>query len=236
MVSQLQLGDVVVDVVQKDIKNLHLSVHPPTGRVTISAPLRMKADAIRVFAITKLGWIKQQQQRQQAQQRDTPRSFVEKESHYLWGRRYLMSVSEEDAPPKIEVCRNKIKLRVRPGTPPSKREALMESWYRAELKRVLPPLLSKWQRTLGVAVAKVFVQRMKTKWGSCNHRAKNIRFNSELAKKPRRLLDYIVAHEVAHLLEPTHGKTFVELLDAHFPRWREARDELNELPLSSLDG
>jgi predicted metal-dependent hydrolase len=233
MISQLQLGDVVVDVVQKDIKNLHLSVHPPTGRVTIAAPLRMKPEAVRVFAIIKLGWIKQQQLKQQAQPRETPRDYVEKESHYFWGRRYLMTIIEEDCPPRIDVSGNKIKLHMRPGTPPAKRQAIMEGWYRDELKKALPPLLANWERKLGVKVSKVFVQRMKTKWGSCNHRARHVRLNSELAKKPKKLLDYVIVHELAHLLEPTHNQRFGALLDHHYPSWREVRAQLNELPLAS---
>ncbi len=233
MISQLQLGEVVVDVVQKDIKNLHLSVHPPTGRVTISAPLRMKTEAIRVFAITKLGWIKQQQKKQREQVRESPRDYVERESHYVWGRRYLLSVIEEDAPPRMDVSGNRIKLHVRPGTSAAKRETIMEHWYRDELKKALPPLVSKWEKNIGVSVSKVFVQRMKTKWGSCNHRAKHIRLNSELAKKPKKLLEYVIVHEMAHLLEPTHNERFLALLDQHYPSWREVREQLNELPLAS---
>lgn len=233
MTLQLQLGEVVLDVVQKDIKNLHLSVHPPTGRVTISAPQRMKLDAIRVFAITKLGWIKQQQSKQLEQQRETPREYVERESHYVWGRRYLMTLLEEEGPARIEVSGNRLKFHVRPGTAPSKREAIVEQWYRKELKKALPPLLLKWEKILGVATSKVFVQRMKTKWGSCNHRAGSVRFNSELAKKPRRLLEYVVVHELAHLKESTHNERFVAVMDGAYPRWREARAELNELPLGA---
>lgn len=233
MISQIQLGDVVVDVVQKDIKNLHLSVHPPTGRVTISAPLRMKSETIRVFAITKLGWIKQQQKKQREQVRESPRDYVERESHYLWGRRYLLSVIEEDAPARMEVSGNRIRLHIRPGTSPAKREMIMEHWYRDELKKALPPLLLKWEKNIGVKVLKVFVQRMKTKWGSCNHRAKHIRLNSELAKKPRRLLEYVIVHELAHLLEPTHNERFIALLQKHHPNWQKVRAELNELPLAA---
>jgi predicted metal-dependent hydrolase len=233
MISQLRLGDVVVDVVQKDIKNLHLSVHPPTGRVTISAPLRMKLDTIRVFAITKLGWIKQQQLKQRTQPRETPRDYIERESHYVWGRRYLMSIIEENAPARIDVSGNRIKFHVRPGTPPAKREAIMEHWYRKELKTAFPPLLAKWEKIFGVTAAKIFIQRMKTKWGSCNHRERHIRLNSELARKPKQLLEYVIVHEMAHLIEPTHSERFISILDNHYPSWREARAELNELPLSA---
>jgi predicted metal-dependent hydrolase len=235
MTSQLQLGDVVVDVVQKDIKNLHLSVHPPTGRVTISAPLRMKPEAVRVFAITKLGWIKQQQLKQRAQPRETPRDYIERESHYVWGRRYLMTVIEEDAPARVDVSGNRIKLHVRPRTPANKRAAIMERWYRDELKKVLPPLLAQWEKKLGVQPAKVFVQRMKTKWGSCNHLAGNIRLNTELAKKPRECLEYILVHELAHLLEPTHNARFQQLMNRYMPKWHGHRDQLNQLPVREED-
>jgi predicted metal-dependent hydrolase len=235
MISQLQLGEVVVDVVQKDIKNLHLSVHPPTGRVTISAPLRMKTEAIRVFAITKLGWIKQQQKKQREQVRESPRDYVERESHYVWGRRYLLSVIEEDATPRMDLSGNRIKLHVRPGTSPAKRETIMEHWYRDELKKALPPLVSKWEKNIGVSVSKVFVQRMKTKWGSCNHRAGAVRFNTELAKKPPQCLEYIVVHELVHLLEKTHNAKFVSLMDRFMPKWRTIQQLLNDLPVRHED-
>jgi predicted metal-dependent hydrolase len=231
MISQLQLGDVVVDVVQKDIKNLHLSVHPPTGRVTISAPLRMKTEAIRVFAITKLGWIKQQQKKQREQVRESPRDYVERESHYVWGRRYLLSVIEEDAPARMDVSGNRIKLHVRPGTSPAKRETIMEHWYRDELKRALPLLVSMWEKKIGVKTSKVFVQRMKTKWGSCNHRTGAVRFNTELAKKPASCLEYIVVHELVHLLEKTHNARFVTLMSQFLPKWRTIQQQLNDLPV-----
>jgi predicted metal-dependent hydrolase len=231
MISQLQLGDVVVDVVQKDIKNLHLSVHPPTGRVTISAPLRMKTEAIRVFAITKLGWIKQQQQKQREQVREAPRDYVERESHYLWGRRYLMSIVEVDAAPIVEISGNRIRLHVRADTSPEKRAAVMEQWYRAELRKAMLPLLTKWQRIIGVAASKVFVQRMKTKWGSCNPKAGAVRFNTELAKKPVQCLEYIVVHELVHLLENTHNARFMALMDRFIPKWRTIQQLLNDLPV-----
>jgi predicted metal-dependent hydrolase len=146
-----------------------------------------------------------------------------------------MTVIEEDGPPRIDVSGNRIKLYMRPGTPPVKRQAIMEGWYRDELKKALPPLLANWETKLGVKPSKVFVQRMKTKWGSCNHRAKHLRFNSELAKKPKKLLEYIIVHELAHLLEPTHNERFFALLNQHYPNWREVREQLNELPLASED-
>ncbi len=231
MTSQLQLGDVVVDVMHKDIKNLHLSVHPPTGRVTIAAPLRMKPEAIRVFAITKLGWIKQQQLKQRAQPREAPRDYIERESHFVWGKRYLLSLIEDEAPPRVEVGARRLVLRVRPGTKPQKREAVMEQWYRTLLREACPSLIAKWEKLLGVKVARTHVQRMKTRWGSCNRKAKAIRLNTELAKKPRECLEYILVHEMTHLIEPTHNSRFQALMDQHLPKWRGIRELLNQLPV-----
>ncbi len=230
-VSQIRLGDVALDVVLKDIKNVHLSVHPPTGRVRISAPRRMSLDTLRVFAISKLDWIKQQQAKLRQQEREEPRDYVDRESHYVWGRRYLLSVTESDAPPAIELSHRRMLLRVRPGTARGKREALVEAWYRQQLKAAVPPLLARWQPLMGVRVERFFVQRMKTKWGSCNPGARTIRLNTELAKKPPECLEYIVVHELAHLLEPTHNARFVGLMDRFMPQWQFHRQVLNRLPV-----
>ncbi len=231
MESQIQLGDIAVDVVLKDIKNVHLSVYPPTGRVRISAPRRMSLDTIRVFAISKLDWIKAQQTKLREQERETPREYVDRESHYVWGRRYLLRVIEIDEPPSIELEHSGMLLRVRPRTDEVKRQALVEEWYREQLKEAVPPLLARWQPRLGVTVERFFVQRMKTKWGSCNHKARTIRLNTELAKKPAECLEYIVVHELVHLLEPTHNTRFVALMDRFMPQWRFHRDALNRLPV-----
>lgn len=228
---QIELGDITVNVVMKDIKNVHLSVYPPSGRVRISAPRRMSLDTIRVFAISKLDWIKQQQAKLRAQEREIPREYVDRESHYLWGKRYLLTVIESDEPPAIELKHSRIILRVRPQTATDKRQALFEEWYREQLKEAVPPLLARWQPVLGVNAERWFVQRMKTRWGSCHHRARTIRLNTELAKKPAECLEYIVVHELVHLLEPTHNPHFVALMDRFMPNWRFHRDALNSLPL-----
>jgi len=231
MVSQIKLGDIAVDVLLKDIKNVHLSVHPPTGRVRISAPKRMSIDTIRVFAISKLDWIKQQQTKLREQERETPRDYVDRESHYVWGKRYLLVVSESDEPPSIELDHSRMLLRVRPRTGENKRQALVEEWYREQLKEAVSPLLARWHPFLGVSAARFFVQRMKTKWGSCNHKARTIRLNTELAKKPAECLEYIVVHELVHLLEPTHSARFVTLMDRFMPKWQFHRQVLNRLPV-----
>ena len=231
MLTQIQLGDIAVDVIRKDIKNVHLSVHPPTGRVRISAPRRMGLDTIRIFGISKLGWIKQHQQKVRAQERETPREFLDRESHYVWGRRYLLENHEADAPPHVELSHNRLHLQIRPGTTLDKKEAIVDEWHRVLVKQAAPPLVAKWERLMGVRMEKVFVQRMKTKWGSCTPAHKSIRLNSELAKKPRECLEYIVVHEMAHLLEPTHNRRFVALMDQFLPKWQFHRENLNRLPV-----
>lgn len=227
----IELGDVTVDVVLKDIKNVHLSVLPPSGSVRISAPKRMSLETIRVFAISKLDWIKRQQAKLGAQERETAREYLERESHYVWGRRYLLTVSEADEPPAIELHHSRLLLQVRPGTDERAKEALVEAWYRKQLRRAVPPLLARWQPLLGVEVKRFFVQRMKTKWGSCNPRARTIRLNTELTKKPPECLEYIVVHELVHLLEPTHNARFVALMDRWMPAWQHHRRILNRLPV-----
>ena len=231
MPTRVQLGDLAVDVVLKNIKNVHLSVHPPTGRVTISAPSRMTLATIRVFVISKLGWIRQQQLKLQEQERETPREYLDRESHYVWGRRYLLKVAEVEQPPAVELKHNRMVLRVRPGTDETKRQTIMEEWYREQIKQVAPPSIAKWEKAIGVKCERVFVQRMKTKWGSCNPRTRTIRLNTDLAKKPRECLEYLVVHELIHLLESTHNSRFVALMNQFMPKWQSHRQSLNRLPV-----
>lgn len=234
MVMQLEFGGVAVDVLRKDIKHLHLSVHPPTGRVRISAPARMDLDAIRVFAISKLGWIKRHQHTMRAQERETPREFLERESHYVWGRRCLLAL-ETATRPSVELNHNRLEIRTRRGAGAVQRRILLDRWYRRQVQQAVPALLARWEPRLGVKAKRFFVQHMKTKWGSCNHRAGTIRLNTELAKKPPVCLEYLVVHELMHLIEPTHGPNFVELMDRFMPKWRHYRDELNRLPVRHED-
>ena len=231
MPTTLQLGEILVDVVRKDIKNLHLSVLPPAGRVRIAAPLAMNADAIRIFAISKLGWIKQQQQKMRDQLRESPREYLDRESHYLWGKRYLLKVVEHDGPPRLEIDHRRILLEVRPGTSADKMDDTLSAWYRTQLRQAIPPLIARWEPVMGVKVERFFIQRMKTKWGSCSPAAGHIRLNAELAKKPKDCLEYIVVHEMVHLLEPTHNPRFVALLERFMPKWQFYRDVLNRLPV-----
>ena len=231
MARQIELGDIVVDVVLKDIKNVHLGVYPPTGHVRISAPNRMSMDTIRVFAVSKLDWIKQQRAKLREQERETPREYVERESHYVWGKRYLLAIRESDATPSIELTHRRMVLHVRPGTTERSLEAIVYRWYRQQLHAAVPPLLERWQPLIGVEAKRFFVQRMKTMWGSCNHTARTIRLNTELAKKPRECLEYLVVHELLHLSEPTHNARFVTLMNRFMPNWRSYREMLNRLPV-----
>jgi predicted metal-dependent hydrolase len=233
MTETIHLGDIEIAVSRKSVKNVHLSVHPPAGRVTLVAPTATRLEVVRAYAISKLGWIRDQQAKLRAQARETPRQFVERESHYLWGRRYLLTVVEKDTKPGVKLDHRRITLTVRPGSTLAKREEVMQEWQRVQLHEEVPALIRKWGTKLGVKVSGYFLQRMKTKWGGCNYRAGNIRLNTELVKKPRDLLEYVVVHEMLHLVEPTHSERFMALLEQHYPTWREARAELNELPLAA---
>jgi predicted metal-dependent hydrolase len=233
MTETIQMGEISVQVTRKAIKNVHLSVHPPDGRVTLVAPTATRLDVARAYAISKLGWIRNQQEKLRNQARETPRKFIERESHFIWGRRHLMTIHHVDAKPCVTLDHKRITLTVRPGADAKKRAEVINEWHKGLLHEVVPPLIKKWQPKLKVTVSSYFLQRMKTKWGSCNHRAGHIRLNTELVKKPKDLLEYVIVHEMAHLLEPTHSERFVALLDKHYPSWREARAELNELPLAA---
>lgn len=235
MATQFQLGSTRVQVEFKDIKNVHLSVHPPVGRVSISAPQRMKLETVRLFAISKLDWIRRQQKEIRAQEREPEREYVDRESHFVWGRRCLLVVAERDEPPSVVLRHNKLHLRLRPGTDVQKRRAIAEAWYREQVRQALPDLFAKWQPILGVEATGFYVQRMRTRWGSCNPTARTIRLNTDLAKKPRECLEYIVVHELVHLLEPTHNARFVALMNRFMPRWQDRRKALNRLPVRHED-
>jgi hypothetical protein len=231
MATTLEIGATTVDVVKKDIKNVHLSVYPPTGKVRISAPLRMDLETIRLFAVSKLSWIREQQRKVIEQERESPREYVERESHYVWGKRYLLKVVECDGAPRIELRHSKMILQVRPDTGAERRQAILDEWYRIQLRAAVSPMISRWEPVMGVKVNRVFVQRMKTKWGSCSRDSGNIRLNTELAKKPPECLEYIVVHEMAHIIEPTHSNRFMDLMDRLMPNWRFYRQRLNRLPV-----
>lgn len=233
--SQIEVGGIQVDVLFKNIKNIHLSVHPPTGRVRISAPRWVKLDTLRVYAISRIDWIKKHQNRFQAQERETRREYLDRESHYVWGRRYLLKVQEANRPPSVELKHNQMTLSVRPGAGLEKREAVMMAWYREQVREAVMPLVAKWEPILGVSVHRTIIRRMRTRWGSCTPTRRTIRLNTELAKKPGECLEYVVVHELVHLIEPSHNARFVSLMDKYMPQWRHFKDELNRAPLGHVE-
>ena len=232
----ITVGGIAVDVVRKDIKNLHLGVYPPHARVRVAAPLVISDDAVRLAVIDKLGWIRRQKAKFAEQPRQSQRDMVSGESHYILGRRYRLRVHEHDGPARLAMRgMASLDLFVRPGATLDQREAVLMRWHRAQLKALIPGLLEKWQPVLGVAVAAWGVKAMKTKWGSCNAAARRVWFNLELSKKPVQCIEYIVVHELAHLVERRHDARFVALMDARLPGWRQARELLNQSPLAHED-
>lgn len=233
MRETIHLGEISILVTRKAIKNVHLSVHPPGGRVTLTAPAGTRLEVARAYAISKLAWIREQQSKLRNQARETPRTFVERESHYLWGRRHLLTVVYRETKPFVSLDHRRITLTARPGSDIQRRAEVIREWHKSLLHAAVPPLIRTWEKKLKVRVTDYFLQRMKTKWGSCNHKAGHIRLNTELVKKPKDLLQYVVVHEMVHLIEPTHSDRFKTILTEHYPTWREARAELNELPLAA---
>ncbi len=231
MVTRLAIGDIPVDVVLKEIKNIHLSVYPPTGRVRISAPSGMNIDTIRLYAISRLGWIKKQQHKLRGQERETPREYLNRESHYLWGKRYLLKIVEREAPPFVDLHHSTILLHIRAEASQEKKQLVLDEWYRKQLKVAIPDLIALWEKRIGVRVNDFGIKKMKTKWGTCNPDAHRIWVNLELAKKPKECLEYIVVHEMVHIVERHHNERFVSLMDNVMPQWRSRRDDLNRLPV-----
>lgn len=232
----IEVGGIPVEVVRKDIKNLHVGVYPPAGRVRVAAPLRLDDDAVRVAVSTRLGWIRRQQIELGTQERQSLREMVTGESHYFAGRRYRLSVIERDEPPSVRVTSHStLQLTARPGLDREGRDAILQRWYRAQLRQQIPELLEKWQPRISVRVGEVRIKRMKTRWGSCNATAGRIWLNLELAKKPAACVEYVLVHEIIHLLERHHNDRFRQQLDAAMPNWRAARAELNRAPLADED-
>ncbi len=226
------ISGITVQVIRKEIKNLHLGVYPPEGRVRVAAPASLSDDAIRLAVISRLGWIRKQQAKFAGQERQSAREYVSGESHYYLGDRYLLNVVYHDGPPAVSI-RNKttLDLVVRTGSDTARRERVLLAWYRAQLKELIPPLIAKWEAIMGVQVSEWGVKQMKTRWGACNPDARRIWLNLELAKKPAGCVEYIVVHEMAHLLERQHNDRFVAHMDAFLPQWRQRREELNAAPL-----
>lgn len=235
MPARIALGGIEAEVVFKDIRNVHLTVLPPNGRVRISAPTHMALDTVRVFALSKLAWIKSQRQSMAEQEREPSREYLERESHYVWGRRYLLKLVETDGAPTVTLRHRTLVLAVKLGAGLTAREAVLSRWYRDQVRERASSLVAGWSRTLGVDAPRLHVQHMKTKWGSCSPTRRSIRLNTELAKKPPGCLEYIVIHELVHLREPTHNERFKALMRTFLPEWEERRRELNALPVRHED-
>lgn len=229
----IDIGDCTIDIVRKNIKHLHLSVYPPTGRIRIATPLNVDDETVRLFAISKLAWIKRNRRNFEKQEREAPRVFKERESHYFNGQRYLLRIKEHTGAPKIELkTKTYIDLFVKPTTTIAERKKLLNDWYRNALKSEIPEIIKKWEKIINVSVEDWGVKQMKTKWGTCNIEAKRIWLNLELAKKPTICLEYIIVHEMIHLLERHHNAHFIMYLDKFMPKWKLNKEELNKLPVS----
>ena len=232
----IEVAGIPIEVVRKDIKNLHVGVYPPIGRVRVAAPLRFDDDALRMAVISRLPWIRRQQAEYRHQDRQSQREFVSGESHYFEGRRYRLDVLEHDGPPAVRLPnRATMELRVRPRTGREKREEILERWYRQQLRARVPALLEKWEPKLGVQACEVRIKKMKTRWGTCNSEVGRIWLNLELAKKPPVCTEYIVVHELVHLVERSHNGRFRDLMDHALPQWSLYRDQLNQAPLAHAD-
>lgn len=229
------MGDISINVIHKDIKNVHLSVHPPQGRVTISAPLRMDLETIRLFCISKLGWIRKQQAKLKNQKRETAREYITRESHYYLGQRYLLKVVEQNTAPKVVLKNNTIELYIRKGISITRRKEILQGWYRQQLRALIPQYIAKLEKKMNVKVAELGIRKMKTKWGTCTPKANRIWLNTELAKKPIESIEYILIHEMVHLLERKHNETFIAYMDKFSPKWKHLREELNRAPLGHVE-
>lgn len=230
---QISVGGLSVEIVRKDIKNLHLGVYPPSGYVRVAAPLAVSDNAVRLAVVGKLGWIKRQRARFVTQLRQSEREMVSGESHYFLGRRLRLRVIADGGHPAIQMkSRSTLELHVKPQAGAEQRERILHRWYRQQLHELIPALVEKWQAILRVEISGYGIRKMKTHWGTCNVENRQILLNLELAKKPVRCLEYIVAHEAMHLVEPSHNDRFKALLDRHFTDWKRIRTELNHLPLS----
>jgi predicted metal-dependent hydrolase len=229
--AYLSVAGIDVDVVYKDIKNLHIGVYPPLGRVRVAAPQRLDDDQVRLAVVDRLPWIKKQRMQLQDAERQSKREMLTGESHYVWGVRHRLKVVQRPGRPHFEVDGERLLLYVPDGTTPEQRRTLLDGWYRQQLRVVIADLIAKWEPVIGMSVPRWSIRRMKTKWGSCNRESRHIWFNLELAKKHPDCLEYILVHEMTHYLERNHGERFIRLIDGFLPDWRSRRDQLNNSPL-----
>jgi predicted metal-dependent hydrolase len=229
--AYLTVAGIGVDVVYKDIKNLHIAVYPPVGRVRVAAPRRLGEEQVRLALVRRLPWIRLQRQRLQAAERQSQREMVTGESHYAWGMRHRLRVVERGGRGHVEVDGSRLLLYAPPGSSTEQRRGLLDRWYRQQLREAIPGVIANWEERMGVEIRRWTIRRMKTKWGSCNRESGDIWFNVELAKKHPESLEYVAVHEMTHLLERGHGQRFIELMDCFMPNWKARRDALNSSPL-----
>lgn len=233
---RLQVSDIQAEVLNKDIKNLHISIMPPDGRIRVSAPLNMSEESVRLAIVSKLSRIRQEQNSFAAYIRESRKEMVSGESHFVDGNRYILELVEENEAPSITIKKKKtIELRARPNSSRDKREQIMQEWLRNRMRNNLAELIPKWESIIGVNASHYGIKRMRTKWGSCNSGKKRIWLNLELAKKSPQCLEYVLVHEIIHVLEPKHSDRFFELLDEYMPTWRIHRDTLDKPPLVHVD-
>lgn len=233
--AYMTIRGIDIDVIYKDIKNLHIGVYPPLGRVRVAAPTRLDDDAVRLAVIKRLPWIKQQRQQFKDAERQSEREMVTGESHYVWGNRYRLKIVDRPGRTHFEIDGDRLVLYTPTASDTAQRRAALDLWYREQLRHALPDVIATWEDKLGLSVPKWTIRRMKTKWGSCNRETRHIWFNAELAKKHPDCLEYIVVHEMTHYLERGHGERFTKLMDRELPDWRSRREELNRSPLADED-
>lgn len=230
--AYLTVRGIDIDVVYKDIKHLHIGVYPPLGRVRVAAPAKLDDDRVRLAVIARLPWIKKQRDRLRSADRQSTREMTTGESHYVWGVRYRLKVIERPGRAHLEVDGERLLLYVPEGATADRRRDILDHWYRDQLCTVIPDLIAKWSIPMDVVVPRWSIRRMRTKWGSCNRETGHLWFNVELAKKHPDSLEYLVVHEMTHLLERNHGERFTKLMDRQLPDWRSRRDNLNDAPLA----
>lgn len=233
---QMQVADIEIDVIRKDIKNLHLSVHPPTGRIRIATPLRVSDEAVRMYALTKMSWIHKHIKKHQSQARQARREYVYRETHYFQGRQYLLNIIPHSGAPYVTLeSHDQLFLHVKQNATREQKEKAMNAWYRSELKKIVPAIINKWEEKMNLKVESFSIIKMIRRWGTCSTEKRTIRLNLELAKTPVNCLEYVIVHEMIHFLERRHNDNFVAYLDKYLPTWRLLRDELNEQVLAYVD-
>ena len=233
--SIIEIAGIEVKVTKKNIRNIHLAVYPPKGKVTLACPEATADETIRLYLTSKIGWIRRQRKVLEEKERQSPREYVSRETHYFLGKAYLLKIIPTEGPNVVKAGKKFIEINMHPNTSKARREELMREWYRTELKHLLTGIIEKWEKKMELRLEDWHVRQMKTKWGSCNPKKKHILLNLELAKKPVHCIEYIVVHELVHLLERTHNEHFVALMDRYLPNWRRLRDELNKLPVSHVE-